>query len=365
VTDSGELWDVAVVGAGPAGAITAYQMAKQGVKVLLLDRTDFPRRKVCGCCLNPRALAALAAVGLGDLPAKLGAIPLQSVRLATGGRTATLCLGGVSLSREAFDAALVALAVDAGAVFRSGVRVRLESPGTAVGRTLTTGRDGYRAKVVIDATGLNGKLTDRDIQVKPQSRIGAGTVLDRAEEFYRPGVVFMAVGQSGYVGLVRVENSHLDIAAAFDPEWVRTSGSLASAAEQVLREAGFPPPPELRTTDWKGTPPLTQYPMRIAGYRWFAVGDAAGYVEPFTGEGMAWAIAGAIALAPIAVQAVHQWEDRLIRKWSAAHGSMIARRQFLCRFLARVLRSPSLCRMLIGGLGVWPGVASPFIRALN
>ena len=116
---SDAVYDVAVVGAGPAGAVTAFAAATRGLSVLLLDKATFPRRKVCGCCLNAHALSALAAVGLGDLPARLGAVPLTRIELAAKGRAATLPqVGSVSLSRDAFDVALIRAATDAGANFR-------------------------------------------------------------------------------------------------------------------------------------------------------------------------------------------------------------------------------------------------------
>ncbi len=121
---AGRAWDAAVVGAGPAGAVAARELARRGRSVLLIDKATFPRWKVCGCCLNGSALDTLAAVGLGDLPARCGAVPLERVRLEAGGRGAELPLpGGVALSREAFDAALVRAAVAAGVAFLPGTRV--------------------------------------------------------------------------------------------------------------------------------------------------------------------------------------------------------------------------------------------------
>lgn len=353
-------WDVAVVGAGPAGAVASRQIARLGVRVLLLDQATFPRRKVCGCCLNRHTLSALASAGLGDLPAKLGGVTLHSATLAAGGRIATVRLpDGVSVSREAFDTALVDAASDAGVTVRTGVRVRFDG-----NRLLAGDGSALRAHVVIDATGLNGRLTDAEPVVRPGSRIGAGTIFHTQAD-YLPGVIFMATGRGGYVGLVQVEDGRLDVAAAFDAEFVREAGSLAVAAERTLRDAGLPVPPELHSADWKGTPPLTRRPTAVAGRRWFAVGDAAGYVEPFTGEGMAWAIAGAVALAPIAARAVTCWDDDLIREWTRTHRSLVGRRQTVCRMTARVLRSPLACRLLVRGLGVLPGLASPFVWSLN
>ena len=73
MTDAGETWDAVVVGAGPAGAVAARELARRGHRVLLAERAKFPRGKVCGCCLNEHTLSALAAAGLGDLPARLDA----------------------------------------------------------------------------------------------------------------------------------------------------------------------------------------------------------------------------------------------------------------------------------------------------
>ena len=61
------LWDVAVVGAGPAGSLAARELARRGAAVLLIDRARFPRYKVCGGCLNPRAIRQLEKAGLGNL----------------------------------------------------------------------------------------------------------------------------------------------------------------------------------------------------------------------------------------------------------------------------------------------------------
>src|SRR3712207_1674364 len=69
-------WDALVVGAGPAGALAAHQLAAAGRHVLLVDRQAFPRPKVCGACVNLRALDALRAAGLDHVAAGLGGLPL-------------------------------------------------------------------------------------------------------------------------------------------------------------------------------------------------------------------------------------------------------------------------------------------------
>jgi flavin-dependent dehydrogenase len=358
-------WDVAVVGAGPAGAVAAGQAAGRGLRVLLIDRATFPRRKVCGCCLNGNALSALTAAGLRGLPERLAALPLRSVRVSAGGRSATLPLPlGVSLSREAFDAELVHAAIAAGARYLpetvatlGGVRDGIREVGLGTATTMS--------RVVVAADGLNGRLSGGEVTVRPGSRIGAGAVFDSAPDAYEPGTIYMATGRGGYVGLVRVEDGRLDAAAALDAAFVRLCGGPGPAADAIVRETGWPAIPEFPHVKWKGTPPLTQTPRRVAGERWFAVGDAAGYVEPFSGEGMAWAVGSGVAVAPLLELAARSWDDRLAAVWRGRFARLVGDRQRLCRVFAAGLRSPSVTRLMVGLLTIAPAIARPFVYLLN
>jgi flavin-dependent dehydrogenase len=359
--DCNRTWDAVVVGAGPAGSVAARELARRGLGVLLIDQAQFPRSKVCGSCLNGYAIAALDQIGLGSLPAQLGAVPLRRVTLTAGGRRADIPFSnGVSLSRMALDAALIESAIAAGAEFLPGVRATMEDSTGIVRRvTLTAANDSMEvdAKVVIIADGLNGRTSPHTSTVDSKARLGAGTILPQAPANLPHGQLIMAAAKHGYVGLVRLEDDQLDIAAAFDARFVRECGGLAQAALAALKEAGGPKIEGLEQAHWKGTPALTRRPEQIAGERWFAVGDAAGYIEPFTGEGMAWAIAGAVALAEIAAK---PWHPSCIQQWTSTHAQVVGRRQASCRRLARLLRHPTVCRLLVRVLAFLPSLASPF-----
>ncbi|HJQ82371.1 MAG TPA: FAD-dependent oxidoreductase, partial [Lacipirellulaceae bacterium] len=109
-------WDVVILGAGPAGAIAARQLAREGRQVLLVEKSQLPRSKVCGGCLGGAALDVLEQVGLGDLPAKCGGVALQKIRLASGGSVAQIDIcRRVALSRQTFDAAITREAIRSGA----------------------------------------------------------------------------------------------------------------------------------------------------------------------------------------------------------------------------------------------------------
>jgi menaquinone-9 beta-reductase len=354
-------WEAVVIGAGPAGSVAARELARRGRRVLLVDQAHFPRSKVCGSCLNGFALATLDRIGLGSLPTKLGAVPLRRVTLHAGGHSASIGFSdGVSVSRQALDMALIEAAKSAGATFRPGVRATMDE---CVGDTrrvlLKAGEESTEVfgSVVILADGLNGRAAPHSFTVDPQARLGAGVLLPQAPSNLPRGQLVMAAGRHGYVGLVRLEDDQLDVAAAFDAKFVRDCGGLAQAAAAVLNEAGVPPIDDLTTAPWKGTPALTRKPDRIAGERWFAVGDAAGYIEPFTGEGMAWAIAGAVALAEIAAK---PWHSSCLTEWPSTHARLVGRRQKSCRRLAKLLRHPTVCRWLVRVLKVCPWLASPF-----
>ncbi|CAN5544141.1 FAD-dependent oxidoreductase [soil metagenome] len=357
------LWDAIIIGAGPAGSMLALDLTRRGLRVLLLDQSPFPRSKVCGGCLNGNALAALTRLRLADLPMQLGGQPIRSLLLGAQGCTANLSLdASVSISRLAFDAALTEHCVRAGVTFQCGVRASMENAGDDFSRVILRSAAesvGVKGRIAILAHGLKAGA------IAPHSRIGAGVILAESPAGYPASTISLAVGKNGYVGAVQVEEGRFDLAAAFDAKFVQESGSLGHAAAQVLRQAGFPAIPELEHAPWRGTPFLTRRPKRIAGQRWFAVGDAAGYVEPFTGEGMAWAMSGALALAPIVSRAVADWDDAHARLWTQLHARLIRRRQLQCRVLAKVLRSERLSSWMVRLLALCPTFAVPFVHNLS
>jgi len=352
------------VGAGPAGATAARELARRGVAALLVDRAAFPRWKICGCCLNLRSLAALASVGLGDLPERCRGRRLEAVRLAAQGCAVRLPLpGGAALSREALDTALVREAVAAGAHFLPSTHASL-GPVTPEGREVRLRRSEetltLAAEVLLAADGLGGLLGTA--RAEPASRIGAGVVATDGPAFYQPGVIYLACGAGGYVGLVRLEDDRLDVAAALDVRAVRRKHNPGRAAVSILKEAGLPPVPDLDELPWRGTPPLTRRPVCVAGERVLAIGDAAGYVEPFTGEGIAWALTAALAVAPLAAR---PWDASTAGEWERAYKQTVARRQWAALVAARLLRHPDLVRLIVSVLDWFPNLARPVLSSLN
>ena len=175
----------------------------------------------------------------------------------------------------------------------------------------------------------------------------------------------MTCGAGGYAGLVRLEDGRLDVAAAFDAARLRADGGPGRAAARLVREAGWPAPDWLAELSWRGTPALTRRRTAHRRGRVFVLGDAAGYVEPFTGEGMAWALASGVAVAPLAARAVERWRPELARRWETLHRRVVARRQAVCRVAAAVLRRPGSPACSFASSPAPPALASPVVRYLN
>ena len=369
-------WDVVVVGAGPAGALAAHGLASRGVRVLLVEQRLFPRWKVCGACLSPQALAALKTAGLGDLVAAQGGLPLERLQLGVAGLVSPLALGaGRVLSRSRLDQALLEAAVAVGATVMTGTRAVLGAAATGLepDREVVlqkgTTRWSVSAKVVLIAAGLSHRAIDNEAEIstsiEPHSRIGAGCVLPGEAAELPPGVLQMAVGHGGYVGLVRVESGEINLACAFDRPMLGSVGGAALLCQKILAEAGFATLPGLKEAAWQLTAALSRRTTPLAGHRLLLLGDAAGYVEPFTGEGMGWALTSSLAALPLVLRGMEHWDGAIETEWRRLHHRWVTQKQRSCRVLAVVLRHPRISWGLHRLAGSFPSVAGSMIGLLQ
>ena len=348
-------------------------LALRGFEVLLLDKGNFPRGKVCGCCLNASALKTLAHCGLAHLSESLNARALNGLQMFVGGESGRIELPGAKvLSREAFDAALVSEALKAGVHFLPGAAVRatFTSASTRFVRVQTgCGEHTFSANFVFAATGLNSAyLEDEpalDAVISAGSRMGLGATVANASKSYSGGTVFMACADGGYAGMVRLEDGRLNIAAALDAAYLRGCSDPGAAISGLLRQAGAPPIAGLSREQWHGTPLLTRQRRHVAAPRLWLLGDAAGYVEPFTGEGMAWAMLSGMLAAKLAPAPGAAWNAAFETQWSAAYGQLIQRRQLGCKIIARILRVPRFSRAALGVLQAAPSIARAVLRCMD
>lgn len=182
----------------------------------------------------------------------------------------------------------------------------------------------------------------------------------------------MICGRHAYLGAVWVEENRLDMAAAVDPKWLKDIGGPQAAIDHVLREAGINA--DIRSA-WRGTPSLTRR-RRVEASRLIVIGDAAGYVEPFTGEGMAWAMESAEAAAgyttmlltresPVPSGSLAHAGRNIPETWTSVHHRLVGQRQRECRWIARFLRHSAAASAAIRVLALRPSLASPIVSRIN
>ncbi|HEX6962220.1 MAG TPA: FAD-dependent monooxygenase, partial [Lacipirellula sp.] len=174
-----QTWDAVVIGAGPAGAVAARQLALQGKRVLLVDKNRLPRDKVCGGCLGGAALDVLHSMGLSHVPAICGAVPLHTFALASDGVAARLPIGRrAAISRRTLDAALVEEAAHAGVVVRDRMLADMapesREPFRCIKLKTDAAEHAVHARVAIIATGLAPCPPGHETLISPESRIGLG-----------------------------------------------------------------------------------------------------------------------------------------------------------------------------------------------
>lgn len=366
----GRTCDVAIIGAGPAGATAAALLARRGLDVTLIDRAAFPRPKVCGGCLSGRGVALLRQAGLGHVLD--AAVPLHGFTLWSHGRCAHLPLeGGVSISRSALDHALVRAAV------RQGARL-LERCSAVVGPVVGRRRmvqlrqsdenEPVLATLVLAADGLGGsclaQLPGFAPTVRGRSHVGLGANLGPVPSLPLPrGRIVMACGRRGYAGLVRLEDGSVNVACALPPEAIRAAGSPQAAVQRLVDESGLGLP--LPPGSWHGTAELTRR-RRLFDRRLLVLGDAAGYVEPFTGEGMAWAVQSALTVVPLVLQILQDDStEHLESHWPALQAANLGRAQRRCRALTTLLRAGPLRRLAVAALARRPQWAAPVLHGLQ
>jgi geranylgeranyl reductase family protein len=282
-------FDVAVIGAGPAGAVAARDLARAGARVALVDGSH-PREKACGGGVTGRALE-LARPGSGDGSATAGRI-VERVTFESGSRRAGVQLTTAHdlrvFSREAFDAALLRDARGAGAVL---IPARARSIDRSAGRwTITAGGETLGASWVLGADGAGGIVRKRVFRAfeRDQISIAAGSYVDGVESaeiaiafvdaprgylwsFPRPG--HLAVGACAQADETTTAEMH-----AVTDAWL----DRYPAARGRARRRYAWPIPSLAAADVDAEQP--------SGDGWLLLGDAAGLVDPITREGIFFAL---------------------------------------------------------------------------
>ena len=324
MTGQRDRWDAIVVGAGPAGSVTALLLARAGASVLLLDRARFPRDKPCSEYLSPGTTTVLARLGDGVLEAvgRTAHAKLYGMKVvapsgaAMMGRFATYSF---ALPRTQFDGILLDAARRAGVIVREGLAVEdlVWDRGAVAGVVARSGignRETGNARVVIGADGLRSVVARRLglVRSSPPRRIAfSAHVADVAGV---DSVGELHVGTRGYVGLGPIGGGVTTVALVVPLSAIRAMRAIRRTGADLRRGffrelERFPGlagrfDPERVVRDVLVTGPFASWARRPAVAGALLVGDAADFFDPFTGQGIYAALRGAELAAECLIPAL-------------------------------------------------------------
>jgi len=349
--------DVIVVGAGPGGTSAAYWLASRGVDVLLVDKAGASRDKPCGGSLTPRALGLLADIGVSHAVEAAGT-PFDGIRfVGVGGRQVTFGLGvgadgrrrrGCVVRRRVLDELLKTRAGSAGARLLAGflalgIRHAAEPHAVIVDGLLDRKPVTVEAKLLVVATGANRALLESagpGIRRNPAAialrcYLGVSDVPDGVLEIHLdPGLALC------YAWNFRVSPNVANVGIG-----ARVNGrSVAMAAREIRRAFGAflgRSMPQSRLLCAPGMSPIFDgFPdVQPFGPALMLVGEAAGLVEPLTGEGISFALESGRLAAEVACECLA--EGDLSESRLAAYGHELHR-----HFSGRFARSRKALGML-------------------
>ncbi|HEX8720910.1 MAG TPA: FAD-dependent monooxygenase [Pyrinomonadaceae bacterium] len=374
-------FDVIIVGGGPAGASAGVHLAAAGARVLLAERERFPREKLCGEFISPECLEHFARLGvLGRMEEGGGARVSETVFYAPSGRGVSVPSAwfgaaagdALGLSRAEMDARLLARAREAGVtVVEEAALAGVVYEGGAV-RGVRLHADGggtreFRAAVTLDATGRQRAVVRRAEREAGREARGRGEGRGRLVAFKAHlegargarGVCEIYFYPGGYGGLSPVEGGLSNLCFIARARDVRGRGSdAARVVREVLmrnRRAAETLRDACARTRWLGVSIESFGRYEPAPFRGLlAVGDAAAFIDPFTGSGMLMALEGGeVAAAAVAGRLARGVDFRaLAREYRALYAGRFGARLRVCGLLRRAALAPApLAELSVAALG--------------
>jgi geranylgeranyl reductase family protein len=372
--------EVLVVGAGPAGSAAAAALAARGRDVLLVESRAHPRAKACAEYASPRIVEELRLLGVAEDAWRTDALPLAGMRVIRGADAVDIRYHDQSgertawgLERTRFDATLAAHAAASGARLMehtSLVHVGWTGGvgglgGRAVRATLRTreGKRGVRFRWLLGADGARSRVSQEiavERGVGMLRRLGLVAHYEGVPDLLKSGE--MHVGPGWYVGLAPLAGNRLNVGMAlpFDGDRRPAEERFAAAID------GIPAVAErlrgrARLTPIIGASPIGHRVRRAAGRGWMLVGDAAGFIDPFTGEGIYRALRSARAAA----EALDELDDAASARYSAARRRAFAAKDALTWLVQGMLASPPVMGYALRRLASRPDAAEKLGSALG
>ena len=359
--------DVLVVGAGPAGAVCAALLARAGARVRIVDRAVFPRDKLCGDTVNPGTLATLKRLGLAPAIETRG---LQVDGMRVSGSNGVVVEGrypagmsGRAILRRDFDWMLLQDAVAAGAQFEPGVGVSgaLVEDDRVTGARI--GRSVLRANVTIAADGRSSTLAFglRLASHPPRPRRWAlGAYIDVAADSASRRFGEMHVRGTHYIGVAPVPGGLTNVCLV--TPWQAGDGPLGDPRAVIINALSRDPLLRHRFAGAPlATPPVVLGPLAVDSRRvsidgLLLAGDAAGFIDPMTGDGLRFAIRGAELTADAALDALaHGWQGVHARLAQARRTAFAGKWRFN-RAVRSLASSPSTVALAAAGARIAPAI---------
>lgn len=345
------MFDVAIVGAGPAGSSCAAFCAMSGMRTLLLEREKFPREKVCGDCLNPLCWPVLERLGVAQPARSLPHSRLSSVKfIAIDGRELIIELPSgaeseLSMKRSLFDNLLLSRAGELGA------DVHEETTVTAISRNSdwkieTATGEIFSAQMLVGADGRNSSVA-RFCNLLPRperERVALQAHVPLPPDF--GDRIVLQFLPEGYSGQAPVNKSELNLCLVGKP------ATISKLRDWAKRHFEIP-----ADQSWRIITPLTRSAVCCAHGDVLFIGDAARVVEPFTGEGIYYALRSG-ELAARAITSVFHGADRqsALRDFTRAHAQMYRGRLWINRLARAAVVRPGLGSFFVHAARINPAI---------
>ncbi len=306
-------WDFVIIGAGPSGSAAAINLASKGKSVLLIDKSSFPRDKVCGCCLNEKSLRLLDSLGVLNKVMEQVSSKLENLSLTIANKNFNIPLSGngLAVSRILLDELLITQAIKNGTTFLPSTKVKINTQlaNTEFRSIKIEGGNNLeiKSRFIILATGLSNPKIFIDPEEQKQfktyisknSHIGVGAKVDCDSINIKNNEIKMYVNKEGYVGITRLEDGNIDLAGAISAhkdESLKGQVLIKDTISKILPNNIFKNKNDFQNIVWQGTPLLTRE-SKLNISKVFLIGDANRYVEPFTGQGISWALESGVMIS--------------------------------------------------------------------